>query len=58
MRREKGEDDVFGLDAGLDLGSPVYELVGFFGKVEVPCKERLPEEGVVSDIGVEGAGCL
>ena len=30
----------------------------FPGEVEVLCKERFPEEDVVSDVGVESAGCL
>ena len=49
---------MFCLDAGLDLGSPAHGLVVVLGQVEVLCKERFPEEDVVSDVGVEGAGCL
>jgi len=30
----------------------------FPGEVEVLCKERFPEEDVVSDVGVESAGRL
>jgi len=58
VRREECENGVFSLDARLDLGSPAYGLVVFLGQVEVPCKERLPEEDVVSDVGVESTGCL
>ena len=49
---------MFSLDARLDLGSPAYGLVVFLGWVEVLCKESLPEEDVVSDVGVESTGCL
>jgi len=58
VRREECENGVFSLDAGLDLGYAAYGLVVFLGQVEVPCKERLPEEDVVSDVGVESTGCL
>ena len=52
------ENGVFNLGVGLDLGSPVCGLVVFLGQVEVLCEDRLPEEHVVSNIDVEGTGCL
>ena len=58
VRGEESENGVFSLNAGLDFGSPVCGLVVFPEEVEVLCEERFPEEDVVSDVGVEGAGCL
>jgi len=52
------ENGVFHLCAGLDLGSPVCGLIMFLGQVEVLCEDRFPEEDVVSNIEVEGTGCL